>query len=348
VKFYDFLDKQPPIGKLVVVEGTQRELADRALEVLLDRLLPESVRELNLARFSADDAVDSARVAEAAAAMPFLADRRVVVVADAHTMRAPARHELWDVAQNVPEGSTLVLLDLLPPRGKGPQPFGVLAGRSALRIDTTAGEDARARFVEETLQRLNAKAEPRVVDELARSSAELAAVRNDLEKLALAGKRITLKDLEREAISIEDPKAYKYASLLVEGKTAEALAIAHELFADEPRGAAVPLLSLLATECLYVWELARPNGELPARARWRERVLHTIARRVGERRARAAYERAVHAMEAVVTGRAGSDPDEQRTFVDRISAEITRIISSTARSSTTPRRDSAQSRESQR
>lgn len=322
MKFYDFLDKQPAIGKLVVVEGAERELADRALEVLLDRLLPAQVRDLNLARFSAEEAADSARVSEALQAMPFLADRRVVVVSDTQTMRAPARRDLWEVAQNVPEGSTLVLLDLLAPRGKGPQSFGLLAGRAALRIDTTAGEETRARFVEETLQRLAAKADSRVVDELARSQAELAAVRNDLEKLALGGKKITLKDLEREALSIEDPKAYKYASALAEGRIDDALAIAHELFADEPRNAAVPLLSALATECICLWELARSGGELPARARWRERVLRPIARRVGERRARVAYEHAVRGLEAIVTGRAGNDPDDHRTLVDRISVEL--------------------------
>ena len=53
MKFYDFLDKEPAIGKLVVIEGTERVLADRALEVLLDRLLPSDVRELNLSRFTA-------------------------------------------------------------------------------------------------------------------------------------------------------------------------------------------------------------------------------------------------------------------------------------------------------
>jgi DNA polymerase III delta subunit len=322
LKFYDFLDKEPAIGRVVVIEGTQRVLADRALEVLLDRLLPPAVRELNLARFSADEAVDAPRVAEALQAMPFLADRRVVVVLDAQTMRATSRRDLWEVAQGVPEGSTLVLLDLLSPRGKGPQSFGVLAGRAALRIDTTAGEEIRARFVEETLARLNAKADARVVDELARSEADLAAVRNDLEKLALLGKKITLKDLEREALSIEDPKAYKYASALAEGRIVQALAIAHELFADEPRNAAVPLLSALATECMSLWELARPGGELPARARWRERVLRPIARRVGERRARIGYERAVRGLEAIVTGRAGNDPDDHRALVDRISAEL--------------------------
>ncbi len=325
MKFYDFVDKEPSIGKLVVIEGTERVLADRALEILLDRLLPSDVRELNLARFTGDDADDSARIAEALQAMPFLAERRVVVVSETHTMRAAARRDLWEVAQSVPEGSTLVLVDLLAPRGKGPQSFGVLAGRAALRIDTSAGEEARGRFVEETLGRLSAKADARVVDELARSQADLAAVRNDLEKLALSRKKITLKDLARESLSLEDPKAYKYASLLAEGRVGEALAIAHEFFADEPRGAAMPLLSALASECLCLWELARSGGELPARSRWRERVLRPIARRVGERRARIAYERAVRGIEAVVTGRAGSDPEDHRTLVDRITAELSRL-----------------------
>ncbi len=325
MKFYDFLDNQPAIGKLVVVEGTERVLGERALEVLLDRLLPPEVRDLNLARFTAEEAADTARVAEALQAMPFLAERRMVVVTDTQAMRAQPRRDLWEIAQSVPEGNTLVLLDLLAPRAKGPQPFGVLAGRAALRIDTTASAPTRARFVEETLERLNAKADARVIDELAGSAASLAAIRNDLEKLALAGKKITRKDLEREALSIEDPKAYKYASALAEGRVAEALAIAHELFADEPRGAAVPLLSALATEWLLLWELARSGGELPARSRWRERALRPIARRVGERRARFAYERAVRGLEAIVTGRAGSDPDDHRTLVDRISAELAKV-----------------------
>jgi len=300
-------------------------LADRALEVVLDRVLPADVRDLNLARFAAESLGDVAPVREAVQAMPFLAERRVAVVTDTQSMRSAPRQELWDVAQNVPDGNTLVLLDLLSPRAQRPAPFGTMAGRAALRIDTTAGEETRERFVRETLERNGAKAEARVVDELSRSQADLAAVRSDLEKLALGGKRITLKDLEREALAIEDPKAYKYASALAEGRIAEALAIAHESFSGDPRGAAVPLLSALATECNYIWELARPGGELPSRARWRERFLRPVARRVGERRARIAYERAVRGLEAIVTGRAGSDPDDHRALVDRISVELSKI-----------------------
>jgi DNA polymerase III delta subunit len=322
MKFYDFIDKQPPIGKLVIIEGTERVLADRALDVALDRLLPSDVRELNLQRFAPDEVLDASRVREAVQAMPFLADRRVVVVTDAQSLKAQPRRDLLAAAQNVPDGNTLLIVDLVSPRSQRPEPLGALAGRAAMRVDTTANEAVRERFVMETLERLGAKAEPRAIDHLARSESDLAAVRNDLEKLALGGKKIALKDLEQEALSIEDPKAYKYASALVEGRVAEALDIAHECFANDPRGSVIPLLSALATECGYLWELARPGGELPARARWRERVLRPLARRVGERRARMAYERAVRGVEAVVSGRAGSDPDDHRTLIERISAEL--------------------------
>ena len=48
VKYYDFLDKSPKIDGLVVIEGTDSLLAQRALDVLLDRLIPPDMRELNL------------------------------------------------------------------------------------------------------------------------------------------------------------------------------------------------------------------------------------------------------------------------------------------------------------
>lgn len=321
MKFYEFLDKAPPIGRLVVIEGTEQALIDRALEVLLDRLLPADVRELNLVRFTAEDLGDSVRLREAVQAMPFLAERRVVVVHDAQTLRAQERRDLWDAAQSVPEGNTLVIIDALSPRSERPQALGAIAGRAALRIDTTPVDETRRRFVNETLDALGAAAEPRAVAALVTGGADLAAIRNDVEKLAIGGKKIALADLERESLVIEDPKAYRYAGALLEGKTTEALAIAQELFDVDPRGAAIPLLSALATECSLLWDLARPGGEAPARFRWRERVLRPIARRVGERRARSAYERAVRGVETIVTGRGGSDPEDYRTLVERISIE---------------------------
>jgi DNA polymerase III delta subunit len=321
VRFYDFLDKSPKIDGLVIVEGEDPILAQRALDAVLDRLLPEDIRALNCDVFDGPESDAIGRAAgEAVNAMPFLADRRVVVVRNCHRLRAQPRRDLWAVAESVPAGNTLVLEDLFAPAKKTkPEPFGQLAGRKALRIDTTPNADVRERFVRETLERLGAKAQPRVVTILAESDADIGSIRNDLEKLALGGRTITVADLERESLSVEDPKAWQYAAALVDGRSGEALAIAFELFANDPRGAAVPLASALAGEFALLWELARPGGgDLPARHRWRERALRPIARRVGERRARYGYEAAVRGFEAVVTGRI----DDPRAMIELLTADL--------------------------
>lgn len=322
MKFYDFVDKAPALGRLVIIEGTERTLAERALEIVIERALPPETRALNLERFYGPELEDAIRVGDAITAMPFLAERRVVVVSDTQMLRAPARRALWAVAQAAPEGNTLVLCDLLSPRAQRPEPFGALAGRSALRIDTTASESVRERYVGDLLRELGAAADERVLDALASGTAELAAVRNDLEKLALTHKKISYEDLEAESLAVEDPKAYKYASALVEGKPEAAMGIAAELFAQDPRGAAVPLISALATELGSLWELARPGGMLPARMKWRERFLRPVAARVGERRARAAYERAVRTFEALVTGKV----DEPRLLVEMLTADASIML----------------------
>ncbi len=327
MKFYDFLDKQPKLDGLVVIEGEDAILAQRTLETVLDRLLPADLRALNCDTFDgpATDAVGRA-VGDAVNAMPFLAERRVVVVRDCQRMRAQPRRDLWAVAEAVPTGNTLVLEDLFPPAKKTkPEPFGAMAGRKATRIDTTPNADVRERFVRETLERLGAKAQPRVIAALADGDAGLGAIQNDLEKLALGGGTITIADLERESLAVEDPKAWQYASAVVDGRAADALAIAFELFANDPRGAAVPLASALAGEFALLWELARPDGgALPPRHRWRERILRPIARRVGERRARYGYEAAVRGFEAVVTGRI----DDPRGMIELLTADLAQRLAS--------------------
>ncbi|MGB8797497.1 MAG: hypothetical protein WCC70_08085, partial [Candidatus Aquilonibacter sp.] len=65
MKYYDFIDKAPKIGNLVIIEGTERALAERALEVLLDRVLPPDMRELNLERIAASEWNDAGRAREA-------------------------------------------------------------------------------------------------------------------------------------------------------------------------------------------------------------------------------------------------------------------------------------------
>jgi len=312
MKYYEFVDKQPPLGKLVVIEGVERLFSERAIASIVERLLAPGERDLNLDRFIATE-VDSFRAIEAAvSAFPFLGSTRVVVVRGAQDLRADPRRALLAVAQRVPDGKTLVIEDLVSPAGKRPEPLSKALGRAAMRIDTTPGTDARERFTRETLAELNAQAEPGAIAMLVRGDADLAGLRTDLEKLALGGETITLDDVERETLVTSDVKAYRYASAAVAGRVGEALALAAEMFSADARGAAVPLLAALAAEYGIVWEMARPGGEIPAKARWRERELRGVAQRLGARRARLGLERAVRGFEAVVTGRA----DDPRIVVE--------------------------------
>jgi DNA polymerase III delta subunit len=316
MKFYEFVDKRPPLGRLVVIEGVERLFAERALAAIVERLLPPAERDLNLDRFNAPELDSFAPVEAAAAALPFLGNGRVIIVRGAQDLRADPRRALVRAAETVPAGNTLVIEDLLSPASKRPEPIGKLLGRAALRIDTTTSADARERFLSETLAELGARAHPAAVAALVEGDSDLAGLRTDLEKLALGNSPIGLDDVVRETLVTEDVKAYHFASAAVAGRAAEALALAHEMFASDARGAAVPLLAALAAEYGLVWELARPGGSLPSRARWRERELRGVAQRLGERRARLGFERAVRGFEAVVTGRA----DDPRIVVELATA----------------------------
>ena len=323
MKAYDFLDTAPKIGALVAIEGTDRLLAERVRDAIVARELSEDIRALNCSSVTIESADDCAQIEEAISAMPFLATRRVVIVNDAQNAKAAPRRALLELAQRCAEGENLlVLCDLVAPRSTRPVSLGSQLGRSAQRIDCSVNEDVRARFVSEELAAAGAEAERQVLAHLSRSESDLASIRNDLAKLSLLGRTIRLADLEQESLAVDDPKPYRFAGALVEGRLAEAFTILGDCFEHDPRNAAMPLLSALANEYALLWEMARPGGTLPARMAWRERALRPIARRVGERRARAGYERALRGIESIVTGRAGSDLEDLRLLVERTSLEL--------------------------
>jgi DNA polymerase III delta subunit len=317
LKYYDFIDKASPITPLVIVEGTERQFADLAISTIEERIKREDPGVV-CERYRAP-AMDSFRpVAEALVSLGFFSSRRVIVVRDVHELRAAPRRALWEIAQTVTEPSVLVLEELVSPTKKTkPEPLSTLAPRGTLKIDTTASAAVRGRYIEDIAKAAGVKIEAPAMRILTDGGADLGAIRNDLERLALEGVPIKADMLARESVGVEDPKAYKYAGALVAGNDAEAFRIAAELFEDDPRGAAIPLLSALATEYGLLWELARGNGELPSRHRWRERILKPLAQKIGPRVARRGFERAVKGFEAIVTGRA----DDPRLLVEAISAE---------------------------
>ncbi|MBV8602300.1 MAG: hypothetical protein JO359_12115, partial [Candidatus Eremiobacteraeota bacterium] len=54
MRYYEFVDKEPKLGSLVVVDGTERLFADAAIARIIDRVLPGAERDLNLETFDAE------------------------------------------------------------------------------------------------------------------------------------------------------------------------------------------------------------------------------------------------------------------------------------------------------
>ncbi|HVA36931.1 MAG TPA: hypothetical protein VNJ51_04895 [Candidatus Dormibacteraeota bacterium] len=303
MRYYDFLDKAPGIPALVVVGGSEPVLADAAVDRIVSRLLPPEAQPMNLERLVAVEIADVQRVRESLAAMPFLAETRVVVIRDCHQLKAEARRELWSVAEETPAGSTVVLVDLEISTGRGgkrPESFVKLAPRSALVIDTTTRGEDRERFARELMAELGASAEPPAIRALAQLP-DLAEIRSDGEKLALLGRKITAKDVAAETLTPAEAKSWTFADALLEGRTKEALAMAYELLQEDPR-AGTALCGALAGAYLSTWTIAR-GERLTGRLAWKQRTLAPIARKLGVEKAKLGHDHAVRAFEALITGR---------------------------------------------
>ncbi|HUY11924.1 MAG TPA: hypothetical protein VMV73_06650, partial [Candidatus Dormibacteraeota bacterium] len=99
MKAYEFLDSQPEIGSLVVIEGTERLLAERVRDRIISRVLSDDLRALNLSSLTIESVDDGTSIEEALLAMPFLAAQRVVIVNDAQLAKAAPRRALLELAE---------------------------------------------------------------------------------------------------------------------------------------------------------------------------------------------------------------------------------------------------------
>ena len=261
LKFYDFVDKQPKLDGLVIIEGRTRARAARARDAARPPAAGGPARaQLRHLRRAGDRAIGAPSATRSTPCRFWPSGGSwscAIASACARSRGATSGRS----PKPYPPATRWCSKTSLPPAKKTkPEPFGAMAGRKATRIDTTPNADVRERFVRETLERLGAKAAA-ARDRGARR--QRRGPRRDPERPREARARRRhdhLAALERESLAVEDPKAWQYASAVVDGRAAEALAIAFELFANDPRGAAVPLASALAGEFGLLWELARPDG----------------------------------------------------------------------------------------
>ena len=306
----DFLSSPPPEPpSLVVLVGKEHLLADAAIAAIVSSAVPdESLRDLNVDTIDGAAVQGSGDISARVSALPFLAQRRVVVIRSTIDLRKEDRDDIVAACKDVPAQSVLVIDHSgRPARPQGRRPKDEAAAfaagtRGALLLDCTLDAAAAARYIDEHSERLGVKVDAEARAILA-DTEDAAEIKNALDKLALTTKRIRVADIRDYAVSPQESKLWDLADAVNERSVARALALSRE-FIDNPIGP----LQWLAGDAQVLWELAtgarsdayaRATGQNP----WRVGKLIGAARRTTPAVARRNVDITMKALERCLTGR---------------------------------------------
>ena len=116
-KDFDRLLSQGTLPSVLLFEGEEEHMKQTALAALQKKLLPEGLEELNRALL---DAPETDQIIAAAETLPFMADRRLIIVRDhpALTGRAEADERLTEYLPSVPASALLLFYCTQKPDGR--------------------------------------------------------------------------------------------------------------------------------------------------------------------------------------------------------------------------------------
>ena len=302
--------REPPT--LVVIVGKEPMLADDVIATLIASAVPdESMRALNVDLVDARATSDFTTIAEKTAAMPFLADRRAVVVRGTIDLKKEQRDAIVEAVAQVPEHALLVIDHSgKPQRPQGRKPAEEAAAFSkaipgSLLVDVTLNAAGCEQYITTRAAELGVDIDAAAIEALA-SLENVTEIRNALDVLSLLKKKIAEADVREYALPGSDVKFWDLAGAINEGKTALALKLARELVSDP--GDAVGPLVYLALEQQIIWELrngARGTEYAAATGQnaWRVNKLLGVGRDLSKKELKERVDVSMAALERSLTGR---------------------------------------------
>ena len=306
----DFLAAPPASPPpLVVLFGKEHLLADAAVEAIVAAALPDqSLRDLNLDSVDASSIDGAGSIVSRTSALPFLAQRRVVIIRGSIDLKKDDRDAIVAACEDVPEHAVL-LIDHSgrPARPQGRKPkdeAAAFAGgtRGSLTLECALDATQSARYVDGRAEALGLKVDAEAREMLA-ATEDAAEIKNALDRLALTTKRVKLADVRDYQVSPQESKLWDLADAVHDRKVDRALAMAREFF-DNPIGP----LQWLAGDAQVIWELSSgARSDEYARATgqnvWRIGKLTGAARRIAPAAARRNVDITMKALERCITGK---------------------------------------------
>lgn len=301
------------IPRLVVIAGKEHLLADTVVRSITAAMAPDdSLRALNVDVVDARSTDNFCNVSEKVAALPFLAERRAVVVRGTIDLKKEGRDELAGACANIPEHAILIIDHAgKPSRPQGRRPMDeaaalAKANKDSLLVNCTLSARECEEYISRYAATIGLKIDAQARAALA-STQDVAEIKNTLDRLALTGKRVTQKDVQEYAMPSEDAKVWTLAAAVWAGEAERALRLAREI--GEPIGP----LTYLAGDAQIIWELrsgTRMNDFVSATGAnfWRVRNLAGAGKGRSRKELRDGVDVTMAALERSLTG--GRDPDQ--------------------------------------
>lgn len=252
--FYDKVAKGE-IARCYVMEGPEEYIKRSALEALRQRLLPAGLEEMNETRLTDPDANTLIAAAET---LPFMAERRLVVVQESGMLQGRAKgydearsaEALAEYLGNLPDTACLVFYVRGKADGRKKLYTALKKAAEIVQFDAL-DEREMTRWIAQTLKKLGKQISASTCQKLTfTAGTELYTLSGELQKLAAyAGDRAEIlpEDIDAVCARTTAYRVYDLTGTLMRGDAKNAFLLAHALQKDgeEP----LALLALLQNEC---------------------------------------------------------------------------------------------------
>lgn len=268
--FFDEL-KKGNIASCYVLEGPEEYIKRSALEALRAKLLPEGMADMNESRLRDPDA--NAIIA-AAETLPFLADKRLVIVSESGMLQGKAREydeaksaqQMVEYLKDLPPTTCLVfyMRDKADGRKKL---YAALKKTAAMVQFNTLDEREMTRWIAQQLKKLDKKISASACQKLIfTAGSDLYALNGEIQKLAAcAGEReeVTEQDIEDICVKTTAYRVYDLTATLLRGDAKTAFTLSQALIRDGEEE--LYLLALLQGECrrMLSIKILRGSGMSP-------------------------------------------------------------------------------------
>ncbi len=185
-KDFDRLLSEGGIPSVLLFEGEEEYLKHSALSALRKRLLPEGMEDLNETVL---DAPDTNQLIAAAETLPFIAERRLVIIRDhpALSGRAEADEKLTDYLPNVPASTVVLFYCTKKPDGRKKLYLQVKKLGGIVQFSPLRDRELTS-FVTEAFRNLGKECDERTADFLVFTcGSDAGALLTEISKIAAHG-----------------------------------------------------------------------------------------------------------------------------------------------------------------